>query len=287
MTGLAIDMPAADRRAFYRAVLERLNAAGVEYLVGGAFAMAGVTGIAACTKDLDLFVRERDCAAALSVLRQAGYATAVPFRHWLAKVHCGDQVIDIIFNSGNGASPVDDSWFLHALPADVEGVPVKLCPVEEMLWTKAFVMERERYDGADVAHLLHSCAERLDWPRLLKRFGNHWPVLLSHLVLFSYIYPGEAHRVPSAVLLELNARVADRIGETPADPKLCRGGLLSRAQYAVDFVEWGYTDARLAPHGCMSAEDLRAWNEAAPERQRMRSATAGRPIEVVGRTEPD
>ena len=26
--------------------------------------------------------------------------------------------------------------------------------MEESLWQKAFIMERERYDGADVAHLL-------------------------------------------------------------------------------------------------------------------------------------
>jgi hypothetical protein len=27
---------------------------------------------------------------------------------------------------------------------------VKLMPVEESIWTKAFIMERERFDGADI-----------------------------------------------------------------------------------------------------------------------------------------
>jgi len=265
-----------DRRAFYRAVLERLNAAGPDYLVGGAFAMAGVTGIAARTKDLDLFVRKGDVTKTLDLLRQAVFAAELAFPHWLAKVRCGTEVIDIIFNSGNGESPVDDSWFLHALPAEIDGVTVKLCAVEEMIWTKAFVMERERYDGADVAHLLRSGGERLDWPRLLHRFGNHWPVLLSHLVLFSYIYPGEAHRVPSAVLAELIACFTQTIGEPAANSKLCRGGLLSRAQYAVDVLDWGYADARLPPEGHMSAEELRVWNDAAPEPQRLNGGAAAR-----------
>ena len=60
-----------------------------------------------------------------------------------------------------------------------------------MIWTKAFVMERERYDGGDVAHLLLKCSEQLDWHRLVSRFDSHWRVLLSHLILFGYIYPSE------------------------------------------------------------------------------------------------
>jgi hypothetical protein len=28
--------------------------------------------------------------------------------------------------------------------------------VEEMVWQKAFIMERERFDGADVVHLIQA-----------------------------------------------------------------------------------------------------------------------------------
>jgi len=48
---------------------------------------------------------------------------------------------------------------------------VGLTPVEEMLWSKAFVMERHRYDGADIAHLIRARGEHFDWNRLLQRFG--------------------------------------------------------------------------------------------------------------------
>jgi len=50
-------------------------------------------------------------------------------------------------------------------------------------------MERERYDGADIAHILRARAADLDWERLLERFAGHWHVLLSHLILFEYL-PG-------------------------------------------------------------------------------------------------
>ncbi|MDC8448805.1 MAG: hypothetical protein LV473_10645 [Nitrospira sp.] len=47
----------------------------------------------------------------------------------------------------------------------------------------------ERYDGADIAHLLHVRSEKLDWGWLLWRFDRQWRVLLSHLVLFGFVYP--------------------------------------------------------------------------------------------------
>jgi hypothetical protein len=252
------------REAFYRDVMRRLREADVPFLIGGAYAFAVVTNIGTRTKDLDLFVRRADLPRALAALDACGYATELPYPHWLAKVHGGNDVIDIIFNSGNGIARVDDEWFAHALPAEVLGVPAQICPIEEMLWNKAFIMERERYDGADVAHLLRGCAEQIDWPRLLRRFGENAAVLLSHLILFGYVYPAERQRVPAGIVDELLSRV--RAEPLPADERLCRGSLLSRAQYAVDVDDWGYTDARRGPHSTMSDDEVKQWTEAAPER---------------------
>jgi hypothetical protein len=109
----------------------------------------------------------------LRALERAGYLTEVSFPHWLGKAHCGDYFVDVIYSSGNGVARVDDEWFQHAPRDQVFDLPVRLCPVEEMIWSKAFVQERERFDGADVAHLLLCCAPRLDWERVLRRFGAH------------------------------------------------------------------------------------------------------------------
>ena len=109
----------------------------------------------------------------------AGYETELVFSHWLAKIRSPEGFIDVIFSSGNGVATVDDGWFEHATRGRVLGVPVKIAPAEETIWSKAFVMERERYDGADVAHLILAHGERLDWKRLLARFGPHWRVLLA------------------------------------------------------------------------------------------------------------
>ncbi|HMQ31763.1 MAG TPA: hypothetical protein PKD53_13635 [Chloroflexaceae bacterium] len=260
-----IDGMSPEAQAAYRRALQALGEAGAPFLIGGAYAFAEVTGIERHTKDLDLFVRERDLRGVLAVLEGAGFSCEVAFSHWLAKAWHGDHFLDLIFTSGNAVAPVDDGWFAHACPRALLGVPVLLCAPEELIWSKAFVQERERYDGADVAHLIRCAGPRLDWRRLLGRFGPNWRVLLSHLVLFGFVYPGERDTVPAWVMAELARRLAEETATRPADERLCRGTLLSREQYLVDVERWGYADARLRPEGRMTEDEIARWTAAIEE----------------------
>ncbi len=252
-----------DTALFYRDVLKALTQADVPFLVGGAYGLAVYTEIERHTKDLDVFVRPKDCRRTLEVLEEIpDVHTEVTFPHWLGKAfHMGD-FIDVIFSSGNGVATVDDEWFVHAVPAEVVGEPVRLCPVEETLWSKSLILERERYDGADVAHLLRACARRLDWARLLRRFGPHWRVLLSHLVLFGFIYPGERDKIPRAVMDGLLKRLRADAAPERGEPPVCNGTLLSREQYLIDIEKWGYKDPRLLPTGTMTEEQVIQWTDA-------------------------
>jgi hypothetical protein len=196
------------------------------------------------------------------VLAEAGFRTEVTFPHWLAKGFQGEYFIDVIFCSGNGLCRVDDGWFANAAPAEILGVPLRLCPPEEMIWSKAFIQERERFDGADIAHLLRACAARLDWERLLHRFGPNWRVLFSHLVLFGFIYPDERAKVPAWVTEQLWQQFRKEAADgAPAD-RVCQGTLLSREQYLVDIRRWGYADAREAPRGSMTRDAIAHWTAA-------------------------
>ena len=250
-----------DAFRFYRHALRVLNDSGVPFLLGGAYAFACYTGIVRHTKDFDVFTRPADARRVLDVLAAAGYRTEMVFTHWLAKAFHGDDFVDVIFSSGNGLCVVDDGWFEHAVEGEALGLRVRLVPPEEMVWQKAYIMERERFDGADVLHLLRARGRRLDWPRLLARFGPHWRVLLSHLVLFGFVYPGHRDGVPAEVVRDLAAKLL----EEPAgvgDGRLCAGPLLSRTQYVIDTEEWGYADPRLAPLGRMNAEQVTHWTDA-------------------------
>ena len=183
------------------------------------------------TKDLDIFTRPEDYPHVLEKLAGLGYRTEVTDLEWLAKAFSDEDYVDIIFGSGKGFSPVDNAWFEHAVEGRTLDMQVRLIPVEEMTWSKAFIMERERYDGADVAHLLRARGAEMDWPRLLQRFGVHWRVLFSHLILFHYIYPGERSQIPGWVLDELVRRLQEGPSKLPS-----AGSSLSRDvpfQYAV------------------------------------------------------
>jgi hypothetical protein len=244
-----------DKAELYRTALEMLNRSGVPYMVGGTYAFQYYAGISRSTKDIDIFVRPRDVSRVLDVLVRAGFKTEIAFSHWLAKAHHADRFIDIVFSSGNGVAEVDDEWFAHAVDEEVLGIPVKLCPPEEMIWSKAYIMERERYDGADVAHLILARGDRFDWARLLERFGTHWRVLLSHLVLFGFVYPADRNRVPTWVMQELFRWLQQELATPPPTERICQGTLLSWCQYLPKLEEEGYEDGRHWPHGTLTAEE--------------------------------
>jgi len=256
------DTAARYTRRFYRDVLTSLERANVPVLVGGAFAFSHFTGIQRPTKDFDLFLRREHIDRALATLAEEGFHTELTFPHWLAKARSDEFLVDLIFGSGNGVAPVDDAWFENAVQAEAVGIPVWICPAEELLWSKAFVMERERYDGADVMHILHTRGQRLDWTRIVDRFGDYWRVLLFNLVLFGFVYPGEESPAPRWVMDTLLARLDKEIDSPPRDERMCRGTLISREQYLVDITEWGYSDARMQPRGPMSATEIAHWTEA-------------------------
>ena len=260
---------------FYRRALRVLVDADVPFLVGGAFAHACFTGIRRSTKDLDLFIRRADYDRVAQLMEGEGWRTEMTYPHWLAKVWAGEDFIDLIFNSGNGVTPVDDRWFEDNAQAQILGVPVRVANMEDGLLSKSFIMERERYDGADVAHTIQANAERINWKRLVERFGAHWRVLLAHLTLFGFIYPGERDRIPAWVMQHLMRRLAAETRHAPEeDLHICGGTLLSREQYLHDVENLGYVDGRLTPMSTMTPEDVRTWTDAIPARQQA-SANAG------------
>jgi len=249
-------------RAFYREAMEVLSRAGVPFLIGGAFAFVHQAGIDRSTKDLDIFVRPGDVHRLLDACAAAGYEADLVYSHWLAKIRSPTGFIDVIFSSGNGIAVVDDQWFEHAAEREVVGVKVKVAPAEESLWSKAYVMERERFDGADVAHIILAYGERMDWRRLIERFGRHWRVLLAHLVLYGFIFPSARSRVPAWVFQELMERLATETGSPDADDPVCHGTLLSWSQYLGDVLGGAFRDARIRPYGNLTPEEVARWTSA-------------------------
>jgi hypothetical protein len=245
---------------FYGDTIQTLTEAEVPFVVGGAFTLKHYAGIARDTKDLDIFLCRRDVPRALEALADRGYTTEETFPHWLAKAWSGEHFVDFIYGSANGLCAVDEQWFESAVTVTIFNQPALLCPIEEVIWSKCFVMERERFDGADIYHLIAAKGEAIDWNRLLERVGEHWRVLLGHLVFYSFVFPRSREKVPAWVMDGLVGRMtAERASE---DSPVCNGTLLSREQYLVDIRERGYADARVPPYGNVPAPEIETWTDA-------------------------
>lgn len=230
-----------EARSCYRDVLQALERAGIPCAVGGAFAFHRHTGIWRTTKDLDLILVPGALSAALAQLAAAGFETCVADPVWLAKAIRGEYFVDLITGVGNASLVVDPSWIELAIPDEILGVPCRILGAEELLASKSFVARRERFDGADVVHLIRACGDGLNWNRVLELLGTHWELLLWSLVLFAYVYPGRTDLVPERLWADLTSRFLDRV--THPHPEFpSRGTLVDPLMFAIDVNEWGERD---------------------------------------------
>lgn len=209
----------------------------VQCVISGAFALHEHTGIWRDTKDLDLFLTSQNVGRALGGLQAAGFECKVWDPVWLAKAHQGDFYVDLITGMSNAVVIVEDSWIERASPAVIVGVETKVLAAEELIASKIFVTRRERFDGADIAHVIYGTQGKLDWDRILQLADDHWEMVFWALILFRYIYPAQTAYVPSRVWDDLVGRFISAI-KNP-DPKArFRGSLIDENQFAIDVQEW-------------------------------------------------
>jgi hypothetical protein len=234
-----------EQREVYQEALRLLEESGIVYAVGAAFARHIYTSIWRNTKDLDVFLKPHDLRTALDALEQAGFQTEIKERSWLAKAWKKDQFIDLIFGTGHGQLPIDDRSFAGVKREKVLGVETNLIPIEEMAASAMFIAGRNRFDGGEVVHLIRSTKGKLDWARILERLAANRQLLLWHLILFDYIYPGHAAYLPQELMAELFEEMRGRWqSEKRKNSRAFRGTILDPYSYTVDVKDWGYEDRR-------------------------------------------
>ena len=227
--------------ALFHAVLQHMNERNVHYVVSGAAALREHTGIARNTKDLDLFLPAEYMEEALQSLQDEGFETEINDRVWLAKAHRGEYFVDLITGMSNAAIVVDQSWIDRAHFCEQFGVRVKVLAPEELIASKVFVTRRERFDGADIAHVIYGAHEKIDWDRLQYLLGEHWEMLLWSLILFHYVYPANADYVPRRVWDDLLGRLRTQLQHPDPNARF-RGSLIDPPMFNIDVTEWGLPD---------------------------------------------
>jgi hypothetical protein len=236
-SSIAPDFP-PEQRQLFREVLQVLNQGGVPYVVSGAFALQEHTGIWRDTKDLDVFLPAQHVPHALECLVNDGFECSVVDPVWLAKAHRGDFYVDLICGMSNAVIIVEESWIERGMPTHIVGVPVRVLAPEELIASKLFVTRRERFDGADIAHVIYGTRGQLDWERLLQLAGSHWEMLFWALVLFRYVYPARTAYVPAYLWDALLQRFQNELAHPDPHAKF-RGSLVDEKMFAIDVHEWG------------------------------------------------
>jgi hypothetical protein len=201
------------------------------------------TGIFRSTKDLDVFLQPRDLKTALDAFSAAGYETEVRSRHWLAKTKEDAFVLDLIFGFWNAHMKIDQTWIERSRAARFAGIKVPVISPEDLIASKCYVAARDRFDGSDIVHLIRSVNGKLDWRRVHYLLGEDYPLLLWHLILYDYVYPGQGQHV-HRFMVRLFHKLRKHWPENPP-PSYFRGPLLDPVCYNVDILEMGYKDPRI------------------------------------------
>jgi Nucleotidyl transferase of unknown function (DUF2204) len=233
-----MDVP-QQQASLFTEVLTALEQKRFRYAVSGAFALRQHTGICRFTKDLDLFMTAEVSTNAFAYLREQGFECEVHDPVWLSKARKGEFFVDLITGMSNGVIVVEDSWIQRSRPAVIHGVATRVLAPEELVASKLFVNKRERFDGADIAHVIYGSYGSFDWDREMELVGEHWEMLLWALIFFHYVYPAQAHYVPDTIWKELLRRFQFVLRQR--DPKArFRGTLVDERMFAIDIDEWGF-----------------------------------------------
>ena len=237
-----IDPPPA-AKDFYGEVLQLMAKSGIPFLLSGTYALASYTGIDRPTKDVDLFAKAGDALKLLGYFRDRGFDTVVVDERWLARITRGEMFVDIIYNMPTVTTHVTDEWFEGAPETELFGAKVRLVPPTQFIWSKIFVQDHHRYDGADVAHMILKCHKEINWEQLLGHMELYWEVLLIALLNFRFIYPSERDVVPQWLMDELLLRLKDQGDVKGPGKRVCRGRIFSPRDYAIDVEEWCFSEA--------------------------------------------
>lgn len=191
----------------YQRVAHEARQAGVSFAFGGAFATAVYTGELRNTKDFDFYVLPEHREAMKEAITRSGltdHFDRLPYdRSWIYRASVGDVIVDTIWAMANQRALVDPVWLSRGPLVDIRGEQLRAIPIEELIWSKLYVIQRDRSDWGDVLNLIAAQTDSIEWYRLLARLGEDAPLLTAALSLFAWLDPARALVIPAAVWNEL------------------------------------------------------------------------------------
>jgi len=194
----------------YRQAICAVRDAGVPILLGGGFALATYTGRWRDTKDIDLYLHPRDREKAIAALTNAGfadyYSTRAYDRKWIYRSTKDDFIVDIIWAMANQRAQVDDIWFERAGSIVIREENLKILPMEEFMWCKLYILQRDHCDWTDLFNLLYANGRNLYFKHLITRIEEDAPLLKAVLETFGWLCPTAVRKLPQELWRRLRMR---------------------------------------------------------------------------------
>ena len=191
----------AERLELFSRICQRARKRRVPFLVGAGYAAAAYTGQPRAARDLDLYVMRGDRERMIDILDQEGMEDLFPRkpydRGWIYRGVLGDSIVDVIWSFANYRTEVGPDWIERGPEVVFAGERVKLIPPEELIWTKLYVLQRDRTDWPDVLNLVHAVGPSLDWSHIGDELESDIALLRAIMAVFVWISPGRAQQIPS------------------------------------------------------------------------------------------
>jgi len=196
----------------YKETVDKLEKAGVPYLLGGGIAVAAY-GRKRATKDIDLYLKPTDTARALEALGKAGFEVN-PMKDvkWLAKAYKDGVTVDFILENIGGILMTDDTLGRGRYMQGYGSRMFVMSP-EDLVFRKMLAMRCMRDDWYDCVAVLSNTYQEFDWDYFLKLVEGFTERALS-FVLFLRTDWDHVIPVPQRVVSALLSRMKEAVSYT-------------------------------------------------------------------------
>ena len=189
--------------AVYSRVIREVRSAGIRFAFGGAFATAVYTDQLRNTKDFDFYILPADRERMEQALTRAGlhdhFERLSYDRRWIYRASQDDIIVDAIWQMANYRAQVDEHWLARGPEIVIRGEALRAIPIEELIWSKLYVLQRERCDWTDVFKLIDAQTASIDWDHLLDRLADDAPLLAGALEVYRWLAPDRAGQIEHRV----------------------------------------------------------------------------------------
>lgn len=213
---IILDLVPADQWSVYAKVWNEAKKRHVPIAMGGGLALSAYSGYVRNTKDMDLFVTIADHGRLLDIMRDTGFTEYTEYPYdptWSFRGYNSGFVVDVLWKMLNGRADVEERWVTGGWNLKIRGVEIRLLTPEDLLWSKLYILRRDRCDWPDILNLIYTQGPHMDWTYLLSSLEEDRTVMAGVMNLFKWMCPGRATVLPQGIWERLEMSPPAELGE--------------------------------------------------------------------------